>query len=95
MRDEGKERLRHEINRAKENQKRARMAESFVSFITNSEGGMDFWIWFKTISGFEHSAFSARDNFNPHGAAFRDGMRETFNQVLGLVEEHNNKKNHE
>jgi hypothetical protein len=74
--------------RIKEDRERAKLAESAWHYFTQSPEGKNLHRILEHQSGANFSAFSAKDNFNPHGAAFRDGMRATFLVIQNLIKEH-------
>lgn len=87
MSDVEQENQRKQLQAAK---KEAQLAHAAHEFFTNTEGGIELYKELEFKSGANHPAFSAKDNFNTHGAAFRDGMRATFLQIQRLIQSHAN-----
>lgn len=74
--------------RIKEDRERAKLAESAWHYFTQSPEGKNLYRILEHKSGANFPAFSPKENFNPHGAAFRDGMRATFLEIQNLIKEH-------
>ena len=64
------------------------LAEAAHAFFVGTPKGKLLYAELKRSSGHDLSAFSPRDNFDSHGAAFRDGMRATFLLIKKHIENH-------
>ncbi len=73
----------------------ARIGKAAKEFFKDTPQGKELYAKLKEQSGDNHSAFSARDNFNPNAAAFRDGMRATFLIISNIIQEYENERNTE
>ena len=66
----------------------ARLAESAHQYFTRTKEGQKLLAHLEHESGASHAAFNARDSFNPHAAAFRDGMRATYLIISNIIKHH-------
>jgi len=69
----------------------ARLAESAHTYFKGSAEGKKLFKKIEHESGANFPAFNHKDNFNAHGAAFRDGMRATFLIIQNLIKDHEDK----
>lgn len=68
--------------------RQARLAHAAHEFFRASPQGQELFQFLEQQAGSKHPAFSAREGWNPHGAAFRDGMRATFLIIENLIKEY-------
>ena len=69
-------------------QKQARLARTASEFFTGTPDGQELLKEMEINSGANFPAFSARDDFNERGAAYRDGMRSSFLFINDLIKQH-------
>lgn len=75
--------------------RQARLSQSAHHYFKETPGGKELYKELEFQCGVNCPAFSAKDNFNPHGAAFRDGMREGIQIISRLVKAHEENKKHD
>lgn len=71
----------------------ARLAESAHQYFTGTAEGKKLLKRLEHETGANFPAFTGKDNFNSHSAAFRDGMRASYLIIANLIKHH--QENHE